>query len=464
MTGMRHIVLWAALMAVSVPLCLAQQRLTLEKCRQMAAEGSADLRNAELDVVAAGLQKQEALAEYFPSVSAMGLAFHALNPMLHITMTDVLGRSDNSLYLQQRLREAAAPYEVKTQWDALHYGYSGALTLTQPVFAGGRIVNGNALAALGQRAAGVKASLQRRTTLQQVDKDYYLILSLQEKQATLEGLQALLDTVQRNVAGAVAAGVAVKTDLSAVQIRRSELKAGMNKLATGLKLAKMNLLNSIGVRYNPYPTLPSDLPSLDSFEFTGSLDFLPSPKDVYVDEGQLAASLDETRLLDMQVEAGVLKKRMIVGESLPSLAFGASYGFSKLLDSPRWNGAMYAVLQIPITHWGKNSRKIQRQDIEIQKARNQREYLGQQLVLQMRQLYMELTCAWDQIAIAREGEALAAERLAQVREGYTAGVNTVMDLMQSESALRDATQARIDACLDYMTALEAYRLRSGSGK
>lgn len=438
----------------------AQEVYTLEQCESLALQNNADTRNASLDVRAARFQKGEALSAYFPSVSAMGIAFHALNPLLHLTITDVLGTSDMAYTLQNRVKEWALPNGVNTEYNALHYGYSGAVTLSQPVFAGGRIVNGNRLAALGQQASKVKLSLQKRSTCEQVQKDFYQILALQEKKKTLDVLQAMLDTLVRDASAAVDAGLVVGSDLSAVKLKQSELVSGQSRLTMGLRIAKMNLLNGIGVEYNPYPSVKDDKrPFIDDFSFEGSIDSLTPPVMLYVPEEQVAMTLDESRLLQMQVQAKQLERKMTIGETLPSIAFGASYGYAKLLDNPRWNGAMFAVLKIPITDWGRNSQKLERQRIEVQKAENQRDYLCGQLTLQLRQIYTQLCAEYDQVQIACESEKLAQEHLEQLRSGYSAGMNTMSELLQAESSYRNACETRIDASLNYLSTVRAYTLR-----
>lgn len=435
--------------------------MSLQECCDLAVGNNVDVRNAALDSAAAVLRTREALAEYFPSVSATAMAFHALDPLLRISVSDVLGRSDMALQIQDQVQQWGAAYGLNTTYNALQYGYTGGLSLTQPVFAGGRIVNGNRLAGVGVKAASAKSSMQKRTTREQVSRDYYQIVSLQQKMETLQAVQTMLDTVLNDVSSAVAAGVAVETDLTNVKIKKAELSSANRKLTSGLRLAKMNLLNSIDVQYNPYPGVESEYPSLDEFEFEGSLENLPVPEAVYVDEQQAVASLDEQKLLDMQVQAKQLEKKMVLGEALPSVAMGATYGYAKTFNDPRWNGAVYAMVRIPITDWGKNSRKLERMELEVRKAQNTREYLGAQLVLQMRKLYVELECAYDQMQIQYETMLLSSERFRQMYGNYSAGVSTLSELLQSETAMRSAQQDYIDACLEYLVALQAYGLRTG---
>lgn len=49
--------------------------LSLEQCIALATDGSVSVKNAELDILAAKAQKQEALAAYFPTVSATAFGF-----------------------------------------------------------------------------------------------------------------------------------------------------------------------------------------------------------------------------------------------------------------------------------------------------------------------------------------------------------------------------------------------------
>lgn len=426
------------------------QTLSLQDCVRLGLENSADSRNAALDVQAARLQKQEAFAQYFPSLSATGLAFYSANPLVDISMTDVLGTTDMAYQLAERLEQMAAPYGINTSYKALEHGYTAALTLTQPLYAGGRIVTGNRLAALGEQAAQTKSRLQTRNTREEITKMFYQVVALQEKKVSLDAAGRLLDSLIADVNVAVSTGLAVPSDLAAVQIKESELKAGKSRLDAGLKLAKMNLFNNIGVEYNPFR---------DDISLDGTLQDIMTPEQAYADETELVYSLDESRLLQMQVEAKELERRMTLGENLPSVMLGASYGYSRMLGSPTGNGLVYAMIQIPISDWGKKAGKLERQRIEVQKARNQQDFLKRQLVLQLRQLYVELSCAYDQMQIARESEQLSKQRLEQMQSSYNAGMCTLTELLQSESAFLSSQDASIDATLDYLCALESYLLR-----
>ena len=151
---------------------------------------------------------------------------------------------------------------------------------------------------------------------------------------------------------------------------------------------------------------------------------------------------------------------MAMGEALPSVGIGASYGYSQILNG-RANGSLYAMVKIPVSDWGKTSRKMQRLGYQIQQAENDREYLSSQLVLKMRQLYLELTCSWEQLQIARENVELSRLCAEQMTLNYEAGLSTMSELMQARTKLRQAYEEQIDQTIAYRNALTAYTLMTG---
>ena len=331
----------------------------------------------------------------------------------------------------------------------------------QPLYAGGRIVNGNRLASLGVEAAQSQYAIKSRSNLQTLEQNYWQAVSLQEKQKTLLQMEQMLDSLYKDVSSAVDAGVAVKTDLMQVEMGRNNLRSGISRLNGGLRLAKMNLFNSIG---QPYAVVKASSdttrPFIDDIILDDVLDDFPSPEQCYMPEEQVAAGLDESKLLQMNVESKRLEKKMAMGEALPSVGIGASYGYSQILNG-RANGSLYAMVKIPVSDWGKTSRKMQRLGYQIQQAENDREYLSSQLVLKMRQLYLELTCSWEQLQIAKENVELSRLCAEQMTLNYEAGLSTMSELMQARTKLRQAYEEQIDQTIAYRNALTAYTLMTG---
>ena len=273
---------------------LAQEKteVSLDQCQEMAMEHNPYILNSQLDILAAQARKREALAEYFPKVSVNALAFYAFDPILEIGLTDIMGDNDFANNLNSLLEGFAAQYGFNTQYSTLKKGMTATVTAMQPVFAGGRIVNGNRLAALGMEAARLKQEIQLRATSEDVEKGYWQVLSLEEKMKTLDQMQGLVDTLYRDVNAAVQAGLATENDLLQVRLKKNELRSGKIRVRNGIRLAKMNLFNSIGLEYNPYSTIRNDsVPYIDDIILSDRLTDLESPDTYYRPEEEVAADL-----------------------------------------------------------------------------------------------------------------------------------------------------------------------------
>lgn len=445
----------AALTCIAAP---AQElRLTLEECREMALQNNSSAVGAALDLEAARYQKQEAFAEYFPRVSAMGFGFWAFDPLLEIGVKDIFGNNDFSNNLQGLIDSYAPMYGLPTSYTTLSRGYLAGVSVMQPIFAGGRIVNGNRLAALGVEAAGLQQEVQRRSTSDEIEGYWWQVVSLQEKRELLAGSKEFVDTLFRDVTAAYEAGLVTEDELLQVKLARNELLSNEVQLDNGLKLAKMNLLNSIGQGYTVISANASEeRPYIDSIMLADEEGLPGPPEAYYADEESIAASMEETRLLELQVEAAELQKKMALGEALPQLAVGATYGYYDFTGKGDFNGLAFATVQIPISDWGKTGAKMKRLQTQVDKAASQRDYLQSQIILGVRQSWVELNSAWSQYQLALDSEAAAEASFGRVERNYEAGMVTIAELLQSQTSLRQASDKRADALNSYRQALRKW--------
>ena len=453
---MKKIILSVAVLSVSVS-TWAQVRLTLEDCREMAQQNNAALKNAALDERAAWLQRQEALALYFPTASFSAYAFHALHPMLSIGITDILGKNDFAYNLQNELDNYASTYGINTRYDALQYGYGTMVSLTQPDFAVGRIINGNALAVKGLEAAKLQGDIRRRQTVADVEELWWNVVSVEDKLKVIEELGQTLDRMESLLGAAVGAGLAGDTELLKLRLKRSELSAAGRKAVGGRRLAKMNLFNAIGQPYcyNEAASQPGR-PFIDDIVLCGIEEDPLSPEAYWKDEAQILDGMDEKKLLDIQVEAKELEKKMAIGEALPELGVGASCGYGQILTDSRFNAMAFASLKIPLTDWGKTVRKAQRIETQVQKARNDRDYLGKQLMLKIGKCWLDLTSAYDQWQLSRENSATARSLYDSTERQYEAGLVPLSDLLQAQTELSGALSGEVDALIPYRNAIRSY--------
>lgn len=440
------------------------QTLTLQECRQMAVSGSSRTRNAALDLLSASEQRKEARWAYLPTASINAGIFKAFNPMLEITLKDVLGNSDMANNLISNLESAAFSYGIEPVYRSLSNGTIAIMTVAQPLYAGGRIINSNRLARLGYESASLKKGISEREICGEVDANYWQAVSLEEKKVALQQAIALVENICSDVRAAKEAGLATQTDLMTAEQKLIALRSDQARLESGILLSKMNLCNLIGQDYTVLKAgVPGDRPYVGDIALAaGELQELSAPENYYHDEQDIFSSMEETQLLALARDANVLQKKIAVGETLPQLSVGASYGYNDVLNHKALNGMVYVMLRIPITDWGANSHKIRRLEYDVQKASNDREYLSGQLLLNVRKLWMDAENAWQQLAAGEQVVSIAESRLSAVQADVDAGRATLTELLQAQTSLLQARQDLTDSRAAYILAIEKYRRMSGA--
>lgn len=416
---------------------LSGQTLTLDSCRALVKQNNAQIQNARLDVEHAQQVKKEAFTKYFPKVSATALGYYALSPLVEYGIEDV----DNAMareWLHNFYAETGNAMGLPNSIALCEKGVSIGATALQPVFMGGQIVNGNKLAQVGVDAAELQSQLTEQQVMLQMEQCYWLVVSLQEKQQTVNQALQLLDTLYRDVQTAVAAGLTTSNDLLKVTMKRNELLSSKLQLDNGVELAQRALCQLIGTSYAPELKLADTVMEVSTAGF---------------DRSNLDGALmqrKEVALLDLQVRAEQLKRKMTVGATLPQVMVGAGTAYGNLIfDKFTHNTLGFAMVQVPITDWWSTSCKLKQHDVAIQKAENERRDLTEKMSLEMQQALNNVEESRQQVLLAQSGVAYAQQNLSTVQINYEAGMVSISDLLEAQTLYRQALDQLTDARIDY---------------
>ena len=433
------------LVALTVATLLATgQSLTLDSCLSAALSNNAAVQNAQLDVLAAEQVKKQAFTKYFPSVSGTALGYQALNPLFEYGIGDI-GNAQLRQDLYNLWAEYGGALGIPPSLSLAQKGTTVGATAVQPLFAGGRIVNGNRLAAVGVEAARLQQELAREKTLLSVEENYWLIVSLYEKRRTI--LQAIdfLDTLERDVVTAEQAGLVTRNDRLKVTLKRDEMRTNLLKVDNGIRLATMALCQQTGIGYSP------------TLELTDTVTI--EPDDFQVQTGNAVACRKEYQLLNLNVQAEQLKKRMIVGEALPQLAVGAGAAYGNLIvDRYSANGLAFATLQVPLTDWWTTAHKAREQELRIQQAENNSRDLNEKMVLETEQALLNVHEAYALVALADSTLMDAANNLEDIQTQYAAGLVPISEVLEAQTLYQSAQDRRTEARIDYR--LKCARLKN----
>lgn len=433
-----------AILLTAAGLALSAQTLTLDSCKALALQNNLTLKNAALDVAAAQEVKKQAFTKYFPNVSAIAGGYYAAKPLFEYGIDDIENASARQ-FLHNLYYEYGAAMGLPDRISLCENGLMVGATVVQPVYMGGQIVNGNKLAKVGVEAAELKAQLTEEEILQQVEEYYWLIISLKEKKKTLEQAKEFLDTLQRDVNTAAEAGLVSKNDPLKVKLKWYEIYYNLEKVQNGIQLATNALGQMIG----------HDKGILILTDTIGEISEWQAR---WTDPGAAVAGRKEAQLLDLQVNAEELKKKMTLGESLPHLTVGgtASYG-NLVFDHFTANALAFTTLQVPLTGWWEASHKLKQHDILIQKAKNERADLLQKMYLETLQASSNVDDAYNQYQLSELALQDAEANLRDVKADYNAGLVPVSDLLEAQTLLLQAQNQRTDALIDLKIKAEHYK-------
>ena len=203
----------------------------------------------------------------------------------------------------------------------------------------------------------------------------------------------------------------------------------------------------IGVLYDENVQLGDTIPAV-----------MPTPESLYSDMDAAVFNRKETRLLQLQMEAARLQRKMVLGEALPHLMVGAGVAYGNLIfDDYSTNGLVFASLQVPLTGWWENAYKQKEAALKLQHARNDYEDLTEKMSLETNQAWNNLQERYAQMDLAEVTVAEADANLQTVSQNYHAGLASVSDLLEAQALYQQALDQQIDMRIDYRMAEVRYR-------
>ncbi len=434
---------------------------SLRQLTDSALQNNFATRAAHHDIEAAHEQRREAFTKYFPNVSATAATFNANRGMAKMTLDPqtMISPELGAALAQSFPPEAMAALAAPMNMTMMKSGVIASVTAMQPVFAGGQIVNGNRLARVGEEVSKLQLQLAEQEVERTVSQYYWQLVSLYEKLATIDAVEALLADLHKDVDVAVRAGVAMRNDLLQVELRQNEVESQKVKLRNAIDIVKMTLGQYAGIE--PSRLSPKGEGSRYSFE-------IDEPDLSQQDIPELpplgregVGLLPEYSLLQKQVEAAKLQKKMAVGKNLPSVAVGAGYNYHNLLDNDRTFAMVFATLSVPISDWWGGSHAVKHKKIELQKAQEQLEDNAQLLGIRLQKTWNDADEARQLVEIASRGIKQAEENLRLNRDYYRAGTSTMSNLLEAQLLYQQACDRHTEAYADLQHKLLLYRQAGG---
>ena len=333
--------------------------MSLDSCRAMALTNNKQLMMARQRVKKAEYQNKEAFAAYLPAIDFAGgylynqrkISMFDSDQMLPIKNFDLATQSyqfdlvknpatgepikgPNGQYIPASV--AYLPKEA-LEYD-IHNVFFGAVTLTQPLYMGGKIVALNKLTKAAEGAARELETSETENVIYAVDAAYWQVVSLKAKQALASSYVNLLDSLSRNVHLMLDEGVATRADALSVDVKLNAAQVDLVKVENGLVLSRMALAQVCGLPVNTVFAL-ADEDNTDAVPSEGV-----APDGGY-DMDEVFARRPDLRALEYGVEAAKQQKKVALSAMLPNVALIGSYevsnpnlydGFNRILTFARY--------------------------------------------------------------------------------------------------------------------------------
>lgn len=396
--------------------------LTLAECRERALAHSEELQQADIRLEQARLDRRIAATAALPRIEGSATGAYVVPDI------DMMG-------MEMRMRGT----------------YMAGLTLTQPIYAGGKIAAARRMARIGEEVAGEQRRMTRMEVLVEADNAYWTLVAVEGKVRMLESYAAQMDTLCTQTTAAVESGMAIENDRLRVEARRSEIDYQLQKARNGADLCRMSLCRVIGVGGDIRP-VPTDTL------------FRPSAP------GELRADLEarpELRMLEQQVAIGEQQIRDARSAMLPTagLSLGYTYyGNIKLQSMVDAGGGTYVpytqefrdglglamvAVKIPIFHWGESRKKVRKARFELQHAQLDLQKNTRLMTLEVEQAIRNVEDGYRMIRTAELALSQAEENLRVMRNRHAAQMAPLTDLLDAQSQWQQAASNRIEAQTQY---------------
>ena len=179
---MKKVILFFMLLCAISP--QAQERvLSLSECRDLAVRNNKELSISKEKINLASQEKKAAFTKYFPQVSANGAYMwnqKDLNLLDMGALSSSLSSSLGGLAQLPALQNAFATINDIQHLDIQNV-WIGNVSLVQPVFMGGKIVNYNQIASYAKELAESMNDLQLQELIYKTDETYWQVISLVNK-------------------------------------------------------------------------------------------------------------------------------------------------------------------------------------------------------------------------------------------------------------------------------------------
>ena len=438
----------------------------LDSLRARAVSNNKSLLMEEQNKVAAHYVHKSAKTNFLPKVSATG-AYMYTSRELSLLSDDQKHKLSNIGTGLSALVPDLAPMSAHLNSagqglvDALHTDTRNAgvvaVTLTQPLYMGGKIRAYNKITEYAEQASGTMYDKTLQDIIVEVDDAYWNLVALHSKKKLAEGYKTLVDKLESDEEQLVKEGMATKSDLLSVKVKVNEAGVALIQVNNGIELSRMNLCRICGLDMDEPIEVEDNIDNnTQTAEAIGNGELVNQAADNLMQQAE--SNRKELQALYLKNKIYDEKIKLARAEYLPKLALMGGY----LASNPSvfnsfehrfkgmWNVGV--TLNVPILTWGDRSYKVKAAKAEACMHRYETEEVREKIELQVNQCRQKLQESLERYQTTVRSVDEAEENLRYANHGMKEGVVTLSNVMEAQTAWLKAKSEWVNAQVDVRLA------------
>lgn len=419
------------------------QSFSLEQAIQTALSNNKSIKAALLDKEINAFKKGEMNAAFYPTIDGTVSVNHFIDMPQQFLPASFLNPQapDGEVVGVEFGVPNSSSVGLSAQW----------LIYNQAVFTGFKVLKAQ------NEMADISIEKKQNDVAYSVTQLYYGIAFANEQKSILEknveGLEQLLKIVESNYEN----GFIKKIDVDKVKVNKINLESQLENLTTVIQTQENFLKMLIGIETNT-ELLLTDQFSGETLNAIFNANLQPKNTTDY-------------RLLEKQIELNEIERQSIIADYLPTvgLAYNYTYNwqsdnlsslFSSDLKYPQQNIGLQ--INVPIFDGRRNEFKLRQNEVKSLQLQTNASYLSDKISTDITNARIKYNQNISAIATRKTNTDLAQQVLDQTTAEYKEGIVALREVIDSETALREAQTQYLNAVSDALMGLLEYKKASGT--
>ena len=323
--------------------------------------------------------------------------------------------------------------------------YNVAVSAQQPLFTGGRILNGYRMAEYGAEAEALNYRRSESEVVLHATEAYYGVLKAQEFRKVSEQAVAQMEAHVRDLENMYQVGMIAENDLLKAKVQLSNVKLMRIQATNAVRMATTAFCSVLGIPLDTEVALKA------------KLEYQPS-EPVVLDEAIQKALKERPEMKAMQYSLKIGEKAVSISKAgwLPNVGLIGNYNYKRpdRENEKEWYGSwdVTVAAEMNVFDWGATHYQTTQAKHRLRRMEEGFGQLRDGITLEVTQSVLALQEAREKVAATQENVEQAEENYRITNEKFKQGMATNTDLLDANTMWTQAKMEVVQALADHHVA------------